>query len=118
MPHLVQVAAEARQRGGQVLGISQDLFLPEVTQEQALAKVQAFVQKRKIPFPMFVLDDESLDGLSERYDLPGPIPMTLALDATGREVDRQEGGADEARLREMMRRALGELPPADRPDRR
>jgi hypothetical protein len=111
MPHLVQVAAEARERGGQVLAISQDLFLPEVSKEQALAKVQAFVRARAIPFPTFVLDDESLEGISDLYQLPGPIPVTLALDGSGKEVDRQEGGADLARLREMMRRALGETTP-------
>lgn len=108
MPHLVQVAAETRERGGQVLGISQDLFLPDVTREQALQRVEQFVRERGIPFPMLVLDDEDLDGVSELYDLPGPIPVTLAFDGSGREVDRQEGGADLERLRAMMRRALGE----------
>jgi hypothetical protein len=110
MPHLVQVAEEWRERGGSVLGISQDLFVPEMTREQALAKVRAFVQARRIPFPMFVIDDENPDAVSDRYSLPGPIPVTLAFDATGKEVDRQEGSADLERLREMMRRAVGELP--------
>ncbi len=112
MPHLVQVAAEFAADGGQVLGISEDLFVPEVTPEQALARVRAFAERRQIPFPMFVLNDETLDGINALWDLPGPIPATVALDAEGRVVDMQAGGADLGRLREMMRRALGKLPPA------
>lgn len=110
MPHLVQVAAEFEEQGGQVIGISQDLFVPNVTPEQALARVEKFVAQREIPFPMLVLNAETLGGLDELYDLPGGIPVTLAFDAQGNEVDREEDGADLERLREMMRRALGELP--------
>lgn len=113
MPHLVQVAAEAKARGGQVLAVSQDLFLPgsELTADQALAKVRAFATARQVPFPVYVLDDASLDPLCDAYALPGPIPVTLAFDRTGKEVDRQEGSADLERLREMMARALGESDP-------
>ncbi len=110
MPHLVQVAAEAKERGGRVLSVSQDLF-PAFEKEEALAKVRAFVHERRIPFPVFVLDADSLDPLSELYSLPGPIPVTLALDSSGKEVDRQEGALDLARARQMMARALGEQPP-------
>ena len=110
MPHLVQVAAEAKERGGRVLAISQDLF-PDFTKDEALAKVRAFVHKRGIPFPVWVLDADSLEPLGEAYSLPGPIPVTLALDGSGKEVDREEGPADLERLREMMARALGERPP-------
>jgi hypothetical protein len=110
MPHLVQVAAEAAERGGRVLSVSQDLF-PDFGKDEALAKVRAFVQKQRIPFPVWVLDADSLDPLGEAYALPGPIPVTLALDASGKEVDRQEGPAELERMREMMARALGEKPP-------
>src|SRR5690606_6545532 len=111
MPHLVQVADEFADRGARIVGISEDLFVPDVTPEQALAKVEAFVEQTEIPFPMLVLNAESTAGLDERYDLPGGIPVTLAFDANGVEVDREESGADLERLREMMRRAIGELPP-------
>jgi hypothetical protein len=110
MPHLVQVAAEARERGGRVLSISQDVF-PAFEKAEALAKVRAFAQRQRIPFPIWVLDAETLDPLNELYALPGPIPVTLALDRDGKEVDREEGSVDVPRLREMMARALGEKPP-------
>jgi hypothetical protein len=102
----VQVAAEARERGGQVMAISQDLF-PNFEKQEALAKVRAFVTEQRIPFPVFVLDADSLDPLGAAYSLPGPIPVTLAFDAGGKEVDREEGPADLERLRQMMARALG-----------
>lgn len=114
MPHLVQVAGEFEADGGRVIGISQDLFVPDSTRENALPKVKKITAARKVRYPILVLDDETLDGLNDLYDLPGPIPCTIALDANGREVDRQEGDADVSRLREMMQRALGKLPPAKR----
>jgi hypothetical protein len=110
MPHLVQVAAEAEKRGGRVLAVSLDLF-PDSEKDEALAKVRGVAQRQRLPFPVWILDADSLDPLSELYSLPGPIPVTLAFDGSGKEVDRQEGSADVERLREMMARALGERPP-------
>jgi thiol-disulfide isomerase/thioredoxin len=107
MPHLVQVAQEFAADGGAVIGVSEDLFAPRVTPEQALARVREFAARRRVPFPLLVFDDTTLDGLNALLDLPGPIPATIAVDAAGREVDREEGDADLDRLREMMRRALG-----------
>ena len=39
LPNLVRVAAEYESAGGRVFGISQDLFLPNVSDADALAKV-------------------------------------------------------------------------------
>ncbi len=114
MPHLVQVAGETEAEGGRVIGISQDLFLPETTRENVLPKVERIARARKVRYPILILEDKNLDGLSDLYDLPGPIPCTIALDANGKEVDRQEGDASVERFREMMQRALGKLPPAKR----
>lgn len=114
MPHLVQVAGEFEAEGGRVIGISQDLFLPETTQASVLPKVKRITAARQVRYPILILVDQTLDGLNDLYDLPGPIPCTIALDANGKEVDRQEGDASVERLREMMQRALGKLPPAQR----
>jgi hypothetical protein len=114
LPHLVQVAAEFAAEGGRVIGISQDLFVPGATPEDALPKVARLLAARNVRYPNLVLDAPTLDGLNERYDLPGPIPCTLAFDADGNEVDRQEDDADLERFRQMMRRALGKEPPAKR----
>lgn len=114
LPHLVKVANEFAAQGGRVLTISQDLFLPDVDDAKALAKVERLAERLGLTVPIYILRDDTLDPLNTRYDLPGPIPSTIAFDAQGREVDRQEGEADEERFRQMMRRALGLEPPAKR----
>lgn len=106
LPHLVQVANEFAADGGKVIGVSQDYFLPGATEDGALAAVRKVASKRGVPFPTFVLIADSLEGLNDLYRLPGPIPCTIALDRSGKEVDRCEEGADLERLRQMMRRAL------------
>lgn len=88
--------------------------MPRATRESALEKVQKAMAAVGMQFPVLILEDRTLDGLNERYDLPGPIPCTIAFDKDGREVDRAEEGADEARLREMFLRALGKQPPVVR----
>lgn len=108
LPHLVQVAEEFAAAGGRVVAVSQDLFVPGVSADEAMAKVAAFVARRGLPIPVVVLDDEDLDGVNAAFDLPGPIPVTLAFDRAGQEVDRIEAGADVDRLRAMMRKALGQ----------
>jgi hypothetical protein len=110
LPDLVEVGREFEDRGGKVLGISQDLFQPGKTAAGELPVVQKFLADRELPLRVFLFDAPNLDGLNEHFDLPGPIPVTLALDAQGREVARHEGRASLEALRAMLRKALG-LPP-------
>jgi thiol-disulfide isomerase/thioredoxin len=107
LPHLVKVAQEFDAEGGRVIGVSEDLFVPDSTEASSLAAAKKVMAERGVAFPVFIVKDRTLDGLNALFLLPGPIPVTLALDQDGREVDREEGGADEARFRQMMRRALG-----------
>jgi|SRR5690606_20502747 len=106
MPDLVKVAGEFADRGGKVIAISQDLFAPNVTEEQALASVKRLAGQLGMRFPVFILKDKTLDALNEHFNLPGPIPCTIALDASGKEVDREEEEAGLERFRAMMQRAL------------
>ena len=103
----MKVAKEFEAEGGRVIGISQDLFVPDSTEQSSLAAVKKVAAARGVTFPMLILKDRTLDGLNALFNLPGPVPCTLALDKDGREVDREEAGADEERFRQMMRRALG-----------
>ena len=103
----MQVAQEFEAQGGRVLSISQDLFIPDATEATAVAAVKKASTKLGIRFPVFILNDKTLDAVNARFNLPGPIPCTIALDADGKEVDRDEGDADLERCRAMMRKALG-----------
>jgi thiol-disulfide isomerase/thioredoxin len=105
-PELLEVADEYRKRGGTVVGVSYDLMVPGVTRDDVLPQVQAFVAERKIKFPILIYDAADYDAINQRYDLPGPIPVTLALGRKGAIVDRQEGQSGKARFVAMMQKAL------------
>ena len=79
----------------------------EEGRSEAVYKPREFARALGIPYPVFILNDKTLEALNARFDLPGPIPCTIALDASGKIVDRDEGDADLERFRAMMRRALG-----------
>jgi hypothetical protein len=106
MPDLVEVGQKFADRGGQIIAISQDLFVPRATVESVLPKVKATIERLGMDFEVVVYDGE-LDDLNDRFDLPGPIPTTIAIDGDGEIVDREEAAADFERFREMMERALG-----------
>ena len=106
----MKVAQEFAAEGGRVIGISQDLFVPDATEASSLAAVKKVMAECGVTFPVFILKDRTLDGINKLFDLPGGLPCTLAFDKDGREVDRDESGGDEDRFRQMMRRALGKEP--------
>ena len=107
LPELMATAKEFAGDGGVVLRISYDLMLPNATRDNVMPKMRDFVRKRKIHIPTLIFDDKNYDRINKRFDLPGDIPVTLALDKNGKIVDRQEGTADKERFDEMMRKALG-----------
>ena len=55
-----------------------------------------------------IYDADDYDAIDAHFDLPGPVPITLAIDKDGNIVDRQNGSASKARFQEMMRKALGQ----------
>ena len=106
LPELVETAREFQGEGGIVLAVSYDLMVPEATRDGTLEKVKRFAAERDIAVPVLIFDGPDLDAINERFDLPGPIPVTLAIDREGRIVDREPGRADRARFDELMRKAL------------
>ena len=108
MPDLVQVARNHEARGARVLLVSYDAQLEGGAPAEIEARVREFVAKRGWGLPVHVATAESLKAIEERYDLPGPIPVTLAFDEEGRLVDREDGPSERERFEALMRRALGE----------
>jgi thiol-disulfide isomerase/thioredoxin len=108
LPALVETAMEYRERGGVVLGVSYDLMVPGANRDAVLEKMRSFVSERWIDFPVLIYDEDDYDAINERFDLPGEIPVTLALDRNGEIVDRQEDSAEKARFVEMMEKALAD----------
>lgn len=107
LPDLAEVHQAFRDEGGVVVGISYDLMVPGPTPESALQLVSEFAAGRELAFDNYVFDDEDYDRINAWLDLPGPVPVTLAIDASGEIVDRHEGQAGRERFEAMMRAALG-----------
>lgn len=106
LPELMRVAREAAPEGRVVL-VSYDLIVPHAERDEVLGRVTEFARGRGYDVPILIYDAPDFEAIDERFDLPGGVPVTLAIDAAGRIVDVQDGPADEARFRGMMQRALG-----------
>jgi len=108
MPDLVKVALPLKSKGLDVLLVDYDLQAPGADPAKVRERVERFVVARKWGFDVAILGAEHIDAFHERFELPGPIPVTLAFDRQGRLVDRQEGECDAARFAELAARALSE----------
>lgn len=106
LPELLETGDKFRDEGGVVVTISYDLMIPGETREALLPRLEAFMFEREMDVPVLVFDENDYDGINARFDLPGEIPVTLAINRQGKAVDRQFGRADKERFEQMMRRAL------------
>jgi thiol-disulfide isomerase/thioredoxin len=107
LPEILETGREYRARGGTVLTVSYDLMVPSVTRDEVLQKMRTFVAERRIDAPVLIYDAEDYDAINEAFQLPGPVPATLAIDRKGAIVDRQEGQGTKARFEAMMQKAIG-----------
>jgi hypothetical protein len=90
-----------------VLGVSLDLLGPGAARETAVEKVRSFLAARELELPTLIYEPAEYEALSKAYQLPGAVPITLALDRTGKVVDHHLGQAEAERFREMARKAIG-----------
>ena len=109
LPELVEVAEEFRGEGLQLLTISYDYMVPGPADgEAALQLVRGHLAKSGLEMEVLVYDEDDYAGINDLLDLPGPIPVTIAFDAQGREVARVEDQADAEGFRALVRAALGD----------
>ena len=106
LPDLAEVHAEFASQGGVVVGVSYDLMVPGPTRESALALVSDFAAGRELGFDNYVFEGDDYERINTWLELPGPVPATLAINAAGETVDRQEGQAGRERFEAMMRTAI------------
>ena len=107
LPDLLAVGREFRARHAVVLTVSYDLMLPDVTPADVLKQMRTFVAARKIDAPVYIYNGPDYDAINLRFGLSGPVPMTIAIDPTGRVVDRHAGQAGRAGFVAMMKKAIG-----------
>jgi hypothetical protein len=101
----VQVARERPQGEGDVLLVSYDLTVSGADPVAAGKRVAAFLAERHWNVPAVVLDPAEVDAWSDKFALPGPIPVTLAFDRFGHLADREDGPASKARFEELFAHA-------------
>ncbi|MFT7484571.1 MAG: thiol-disulfide isomerase/thioredoxin [Candidatus Paceibacteria bacterium] len=107
LPELLEVADEYRDRGGDVIGISYDLMVADSDSANIEANIEKFLERKQLDLTVLILDDPDYERINERYDLPGEVPVTLAIDKTGAIVDKHHGKAGKQRFEELMKKALG-----------
>jgi len=107
LPMLLDVGRQFRDRNAVVLTVSYDLMIPDVTPEGVLKQMQAFLAAKKFDVPVFIYDAPDYDAINERFGLPGPIPMTVAIDRNGTVVARHAGKGGRERFIVLMQKALG-----------
>ena|SRR5215213_1740575 len=86
-----------------LVGVSLDDMIPDAKP----AQVVAFLDKQHIAFPN-VYYTGNADELGDYLDFSGEMPVTIVLDAKGKELWRHQGRIDRektiAQLRELLRR--------------
>jgi thiol-disulfide isomerase/thioredoxin len=107
LPELIEASHDFEAAGGRVVLVSYDLMIPGAEKEDARRRVTDFVTKRGIEAPVLIYDAIDYEAINRRFELPGGVPVTIAIDTDGRIVDKQDGAADKPRFEAMMKKALG-----------
>jgi len=107
LPDLNEIAQAYREKGGKVVAVSYDLMLPGADSSTIVEETREFLVKRGIDIPILIYDADDYNEVNEFYSLPGEVPVTLALNAAGEIVDREDSSSERARFEELMKKAMG-----------
>ncbi|HSK11498.1 MAG TPA: TlpA disulfide reductase family protein [Vicinamibacterales bacterium] len=106
LPELTEVARAFQGKGAVVLTVSLDRLVPDLAREDALADVRHFVAEQQMALPVLIYDADDDEAIRKRFGLPGPVPVTIAIDRTGVVVERHVGRASKERFAALLQRAL------------
>jgi thiol-disulfide isomerase/thioredoxin len=118
LPDLLEVGRQFRSEQGVVLTVSYDLMLPGVTEADVLKQMRGFVAARRIDAPVYIYNAPDYDAINQRFGLPGPVPVTIALDRSGNVVARHAGKSGRDSFAALMHKGLqqpGAAPDASGP---
>lgn len=107
LPELQDVGRQFHGKNAVVLTVSYDLMVPDVTPEGVLKQMQAFLAQKKLDMPVFIYNAPDYDAVNARFGLPGPVPVTVAIDRNGAIVARHAGKGGRERFIALMLKALG-----------
>ncbi|MFO0980299.1 MAG: TlpA disulfide reductase family protein [Planctomycetota bacterium] len=107
LPELLAAVAGFGDASVRLVLVSQDLLAPGagMTAENAPRSIDQFLSARGLTCRSLVYSGSVIE-LDQQWDLPGPIPATIVLDAAGRVLARHEGPASGDQFRSMIGRAL------------
>lgn len=108
LPDLVNVHHALQEHGGEVLGFAMDLWAPGYELEESRAALPGFVAARGIDFPVFLYESTDPIPVLERLEIPGDLPVTVAIDRAGRVVRVHSGKATPEELSELAALARGD----------
>ncbi len=107
LPDFLATGREYRERNAIVLTVSYDLMIPDVTKDGVLKSMRTFVGRHNIDAPVLIYDAPDYDAINARFGLPGPVPVTIAIDPKGAIVARHVGQTTREQFQELMRKAIG-----------
>jgi thiol-disulfide isomerase/thioredoxin len=107
LPDLLAAVAARRDRSVALLLVSYDLNTPGsgLTAQTVVPLVEKFVDGHRFDADVLIYAGET-PKLDERFDLPGPIPATILVDATGKVVARHADRATRAQFDALIDEAL------------
>ncbi len=109
MPELVELHREWKDQGVRVEAVALDWLWPGEASPKTLAAFAAYAREQGFALPLAIVQgtEEDLERLAKHYGVSTGVPTTLAFDARGALVDREEGAAGRERFEGMIRKALG-----------
>jgi thiol-disulfide isomerase/thioredoxin len=107
IPDLLAAVEAVRDRSVAVVLVSYDLNTPgtDLTEQSVVPFVRSFVERHHLDADVLIYTGATPE-LDLRYDLPGPIPATILLDAKGSVVARHAGAMTRAQFDEWIGAAL------------
>jgi len=107
LPDLLMATSAPAASGLELQTVSFDLMVPEISAAAAQTNVLDYLQNQQQNFPVLIFDEDDYEGINKAFNLPGPIPVTLAFDKNGQEVGRIEGSASLKEFQNLISLALG-----------
>ena len=109
MPELVELHRAWKSKGVRVEAVALDWLWGDESSPGTVEAMSAFAREHDFALPLAVVrgTNEDLEPLAAHYGIGTGLPTTLAFDARGTLVDREEGSVDRERCEAMIAKALG-----------
>ena len=105
LPDLQKARKTLNDQGGEVLAISLDLSPRGASLEDIRARMPAFLAQRELDLPVIIYNNPDVFSITERFQIPGGIPFTVAIDRKGEVVASHSGQASLEEFEDLVHQA-------------